>query len=101
MFGLTEILHVVEALAPAEQRAHGDDENVDERVLRGARHARIGEVLEVLDQTEFGMRLHPLSFRHLFQKYQANFAWLLHQNLDASALSRLFSQAPPSATVTS
>ena len=43
--------------SPAEQRAYSDDENVEERVLRGARHARIGEVLEVLDQTEFGMRL--------------------------------------------
>ena len=59
LLGLAEILHVVEGLAGAEQRADRNDQNVNEVMILGAIDARIGQVFEMFDQTEFGMILHP------------------------------------------
>ena len=73
VFGLAKILHVIEALAPAEQRADRDDQQIDEPVFLGARHARVRQILKVDDQTEFGMRTHPVSFRQCAKKYQSIF----------------------------
>ena len=42
-------------LARAEQRADGDGQHVDQFVILGAIDARVGQVLEVCDQTEFGV----------------------------------------------
>jgi len=75
--GVTEVLHVVEALAAAQERADGDDEQVDQPVLAGAGDARVGQVLEVRDQAEFGMRVHPHSSKHTVQKYKDKMSHLL------------------------
>jgi hypothetical protein len=50
LFGFAKIFHVIEALASAEQRADGDDEQVDEPVFAGALHARVGQILKMNDQ---------------------------------------------------
>lgn len=59
VLGVAEILHVVEGFAGAEQRADGDDQEVNQVVILGAMDARVGQVLEVFDQTELGMIWHP------------------------------------------
>ena len=71
MLGLAKILHVIEAFAPAEQRADGDDEQIDQPVIPGALDARVGQILKMNDQTEFRMRTHPVSFRQCAKKYQS------------------------------
>ena len=70
-FGHAEILHVVEAFAAAEQTAQGDDEHVDQIVFAACGDARVGQLLELFDQTESVMRLHPVSCNHTVQKYKA------------------------------
>ena len=72
--GVAEILHVVVALAAAQQGTDGHDVQVDEPVLPRAHHARVGQVLEVREQTEFWMRKHPHSSKHTVQKYKAKMA---------------------------
>ena len=59
LLGVAEVFHVVVALAAAQERADGDDQEVDEPVFPGAGDARVGQVLEVRDQTQFWMRAHP------------------------------------------
>ena len=72
--GVAEVLHVVEAFAAAKQGADGDDQKVDQIVILGPVDARVGQVLEVGDQTEFWMRVHPHSSKHTVQKYKAKMA---------------------------
>jgi len=52
--GMAEVLHVVEALATAQQGAQGDDEDVGQIVIATGLDARIGQVFEMFDQAEFG-----------------------------------------------
>ena len=70
VFGLAKVGHVVEAGAAAEQRADGDDQHIDQLVISAALDARVRQVFEMFDQTEFWMRLHPHSSKHYFQKYK-------------------------------
>jgi hypothetical protein len=57
---MSEVLHVIEALAAANQGANGDDQKIDQIMLLGAVDAGIGDGLEVFDKTEFGwLGLHP------------------------------------------
>ena len=69
--GVADVFHVVEAFAAAEQTAQGDDEHVDQFVVAAAAHARAGQLLKLLDQTQTMMRLHPDSSKHTVQKYKA------------------------------
>ena len=62
-------------------------EQVDEPVLAGAGDARVGQVLEVGDQAEFWMRVHPHSSKHTVQKYKAKLSHPEELFLDASALT--------------
>jgi len=59
VLGVAEILRVVEGFTGAEQRANDADQEVNQIVILGAIDARVGQVFEVFDQTEFGMVLHP------------------------------------------
>lgn len=70
VLGATEVGHVVEAGAPAEQGADGDDQHVGQVVIAAALDARVGQVLEMFKQAEFGMRLHPHSSIQYAQKYK-------------------------------
>ena len=55
LLGLTEILHVVEGLARAEQCAEGDGQHVHQLAISGDIHSHIRQVFDVFDQTKFGM----------------------------------------------
>jgi len=85
VFGLAEVFHVVEAFATAEQAAQGDHEHVDQLVFAAASHARIGQLSQMGDETEFWMHLHPHSSKHTVQKYKVKMSHP-SKNFDASAL---------------
>ena len=70
LFGLAKVGHVVEAGAAAEQRAEGKDQHIDQVVIRAAWDTRVRQVLEMFDQAELWMRLHPHSSEHYRQKYK-------------------------------
>jgi hypothetical protein len=47
LLGMAEVLHVIEGLPGAEQRANGDDQDVNQIVVFGAVDPGIGQVLEI------------------------------------------------------
>ena len=79
VFGMAEVLPVIEALAAAQQGADGDGRDVDEIVIAAALDTRIGQVLEMFEQAELGRRvgrrvLPPVSCMHTVQKYKGKIA---------------------------
>ncbi len=63
-FGVAEAFHVIETFAAAEQTTQTDDRHVRQFVLAAALDARIRQPLQMLNQTESAMRLHPVSCAH-------------------------------------
>ena len=51
VLGVAEVLHVVEAFSPAQQRADPDDQHIDQTVFSGSRDARIGYLAKAFQQT--------------------------------------------------
>ena len=75
VFGVPKILHVIERFARAQQRAHGDHQNVDQLMIPGAINPRIFYRFKVRYQTQRELRaFHPLSFIQYPQKYHAKMA---------------------------
>lgn len=58
------VLQVVEVFAAAEQKAQGDDECVNERIIAAPVDARIGQSLKMFVQTEAEVLLLPDSGAH-------------------------------------
>jgi hypothetical protein len=50
--GAAEFFHIVKVTPATEQAAHGDDHDVQQIMSAAPGHARVGEVLEMFDQTQ-------------------------------------------------
>jgi hypothetical protein len=87
--GFAKIFHVVEAFSSAQQCADGDDEHVDQIVILRTVDSPVSQIFKMFDETNFRMLLHPMLFKHMYQKYKRHFVPPFLdkvQNLDASAL---------------
>jgi len=60
VLGVSELFHVVEALAAADKRTDADDKNVEQFVALGAINPRVGHILKAVEQTDHGNRLRRL-----------------------------------------
>src|SRR5436190_1263122 len=70
VLGLSEIFHVVKTFTTAQQAADRNDQDVDQVVIFGPINPRITDGFELFEETQFRMRLHPTSSKHISQKYK-------------------------------
>ena len=83
--GVAKVLHVVEGFACAQERADGDDQDIDQFMVASSVDTRIGHLRKVRQQTDFcqccftlgpiiRMCLHPSYLYTPYILYKANFA---------------------------